>query len=268
MCMRRTEMHRLQDLVRHHRLGTGCREIARLLGMSPNTERRYREALEEALLRAHGNSFGLPHPVGQLGRAPPEERRRRPSPLRHSGPQRAVRWHRGRRSRRAVGWRSRRPVVRPRSGLWRVVPRNDARSHRRRIRRALDGALGCAVRLRGTTAAPLGAFGAGRADHLRHGVRLKSLQDEFLTHSQGTQLLPWHRRSHRTARVHGNCHPCPGTLLLPMSWHRTGWHCSISQHGAVCGRRIDIRRRPWGSTPRLLDSSTVDCFLRRRRGRL
>jgi len=39
------EMHRLQELVRLHRMGTGKREVARLLGMSPNTERQYREAL-------------------------------------------------------------------------------------------------------------------------------------------------------------------------------------------------------------------------------
>jgi hypothetical protein len=38
-------MHRLQELVRLHRLGTGAREVARLLGLGPNTERRYREAL-------------------------------------------------------------------------------------------------------------------------------------------------------------------------------------------------------------------------------
>jgi transposase len=38
-------MDRLQELVRLHRLGTGPREVARLLGMSPNTERRYREQL-------------------------------------------------------------------------------------------------------------------------------------------------------------------------------------------------------------------------------
>lgn len=39
-------MHRLQELVRLHRLGTGHREVARLLGMSPNTERDYRRDLE------------------------------------------------------------------------------------------------------------------------------------------------------------------------------------------------------------------------------
>jgi transposase len=41
-------MHRLQELVRLHRLKTGARETARLLGMSPNTERQYREALGKA----------------------------------------------------------------------------------------------------------------------------------------------------------------------------------------------------------------------------
>ena len=38
-------MHRLQELVRLHRMGTGCRAAAALLGMSPNTEREYRRAL-------------------------------------------------------------------------------------------------------------------------------------------------------------------------------------------------------------------------------
>lgn len=41
------EMHRLQELIRLHRMGSGKREVARLLGMSPNTERQYREALEK-----------------------------------------------------------------------------------------------------------------------------------------------------------------------------------------------------------------------------
>lgn len=45
-------MHRLQELVRLHRLGSGPREVARLLRMSPNTERRYREALSKAELLA------------------------------------------------------------------------------------------------------------------------------------------------------------------------------------------------------------------------
>jgi hypothetical protein len=45
-------MHRLQELVRLHRMGTGAREVARLLAMSPNTERVYREALQKAELLA------------------------------------------------------------------------------------------------------------------------------------------------------------------------------------------------------------------------
>jgi len=43
-------MHRLQELVRLHRLGTGAREVARLLGISPNTEREYRLAFGRASL--------------------------------------------------------------------------------------------------------------------------------------------------------------------------------------------------------------------------
>ena len=41
-------MHQLQELVRLHRAGCGCREVARLVGISPNTERTYRHALEAA----------------------------------------------------------------------------------------------------------------------------------------------------------------------------------------------------------------------------
>ena len=41
-------MHRLQELVRLHRLGRGSHAIARALAMSPNTERRYREVFAEA----------------------------------------------------------------------------------------------------------------------------------------------------------------------------------------------------------------------------
>ena len=43
-------MHRLQELVRLHRMGTGAREVARLLGMSPNTERTYRKVFKSAEL--------------------------------------------------------------------------------------------------------------------------------------------------------------------------------------------------------------------------
>jgi transposase len=41
-------MHRLQELVRLHRMGTGCHAAARMLSMSPNTERVYRSALMAA----------------------------------------------------------------------------------------------------------------------------------------------------------------------------------------------------------------------------
>ena len=51
MSQKRTQMDQLQELVRLHRMGTGCREVARLLGISPNTERQYREILDgEGLL--------------------------------------------------------------------------------------------------------------------------------------------------------------------------------------------------------------------------
>jgi transposase len=57
--MRTITMHRLQELVRLHRLGTGAREVARLLDMSPNTERDYRLALSEAGL-LEGDPAQLP----------------------------------------------------------------------------------------------------------------------------------------------------------------------------------------------------------------
>ncbi len=41
-------MDRLRELVRLHRQGRGTREIARLLGMSPNTERKYRDIFTKA----------------------------------------------------------------------------------------------------------------------------------------------------------------------------------------------------------------------------
>ncbi len=44
--------HRLQELVRLHRLSSGKRDVARPPGMSPNTERQYRLALEGAGLLA------------------------------------------------------------------------------------------------------------------------------------------------------------------------------------------------------------------------
>ena len=38
-------MHGIQDMVGVHRRGVGARAIERALNMSPNTERRYRQAL-------------------------------------------------------------------------------------------------------------------------------------------------------------------------------------------------------------------------------
>lgn len=44
----RTDMHKVQELVRLHRKGVGVREVARLLRISPNTERFWRRKLETA----------------------------------------------------------------------------------------------------------------------------------------------------------------------------------------------------------------------------
>jgi transposase len=68
-------MHRLQELVRLHRMGVGDREAARLLGMGPNTERQYRRALEGAGLLA-GEASCVPElevlKAAVLERAPPK----------------------------------------------------------------------------------------------------------------------------------------------------------------------------------------------------
>jgi transposase len=50
MSAKRIDMHRLQDLVRYHRMGRSARGIARLLHMGRNTTRGYLEALEKAQL--------------------------------------------------------------------------------------------------------------------------------------------------------------------------------------------------------------------------
>lgn len=59
MAARRIVMHRLEELVRLHRLKTPVREVARLLKMSPRIERGYREILLEAGL-LHGAPDSLP----------------------------------------------------------------------------------------------------------------------------------------------------------------------------------------------------------------
>lgn len=52
-------MDKLRELVRLHRSGRGARDVARLLGISPNTERRYRRRLRAAGLLA-GDPTDLP----------------------------------------------------------------------------------------------------------------------------------------------------------------------------------------------------------------
>jgi hypothetical protein len=52
-------MHRLQELVRLHRLKTSAREVCRLLGMGRTTEWHYRQALEKAGLLL-GDAAELP----------------------------------------------------------------------------------------------------------------------------------------------------------------------------------------------------------------
>lgn len=55
----RIDMHRLQELVRLHRQGVGCRDVAKCLELSPNTERKYRTALDsQGLLK--GDPCELP----------------------------------------------------------------------------------------------------------------------------------------------------------------------------------------------------------------
>ena len=55
----RKDRHQLLEPVRLHRLGTGAREVARLLGVSPNTEREYRTAFGKAGL-LDGQADDLP----------------------------------------------------------------------------------------------------------------------------------------------------------------------------------------------------------------
>ncbi len=57
----RTDMHRLQELVRLHRFGRAWREIARMLEMSRDTIRAYGEALAPAGL-LEGEATALPAP--------------------------------------------------------------------------------------------------------------------------------------------------------------------------------------------------------------
>lgn len=71
----RTEMNRLEELVRLHRQGTGAREIARLLRMGPNQERAYRQ-----ILAAAGLLEGDPESLPSLGELKAAVQSARPSP--------------------------------------------------------------------------------------------------------------------------------------------------------------------------------------------
>ncbi|MGE0193765.1 MAG: hypothetical protein AB7T63_17205 [Planctomycetota bacterium] len=59
MGAQRTDMHRLQELVRYHRLGRSARDIARLLGMGRDTIRGYAALLGQAGL-LEGDADELP----------------------------------------------------------------------------------------------------------------------------------------------------------------------------------------------------------------
>ncbi|HET8937310.1 MAG TPA: IS21 family transposase [Polyangiales bacterium] len=79
-------MHRLQELVRLHRMGSCGREVARMLGMSPNTERSYRLALDRAgILR--GDAAALPDLAvlrdAVLAEKPPRKAPQQASSLEH-----------------------------------------------------------------------------------------------------------------------------------------------------------------------------------------
>ena len=63
--MGRLDMHTLQEFVRLARMGTGFRAIARMLRISPNTEREYRKALDAAGLLV-GAPNDLPEPATLL----------------------------------------------------------------------------------------------------------------------------------------------------------------------------------------------------------
>jgi hypothetical protein len=79
---KRIEMHRLQELVRLHRMGTRCREVSRLLKMGTATELAYRRALKkEALL--DGDPRELPSPA-ELKAAVMKHRPPKPPPQRIS----------------------------------------------------------------------------------------------------------------------------------------------------------------------------------------
>ena len=74
--MGRLDMHILQEFVRLTRMGTGFRAVARMLRISPNTEREYRRALEPEGLLA-----GDPNDLPDLGVLQAVLEKRRPTKL-------------------------------------------------------------------------------------------------------------------------------------------------------------------------------------------
>jgi transposase len=80
-------MHRLQELVRLYRLGTGVRERARLLAMSTRTERAYRAALAAADLLE-----GPPDAVPELAVLRAAVEVAKPVPLARDAPSSVDRW--------------------------------------------------------------------------------------------------------------------------------------------------------------------------------
>lgn len=83
MARQRTDMHRLQELVRLHRLGRTAREVASMLGMGRNTFSAYAKALDAAgLLEGEapgsarhpprsGRHLAQPDLTAHLGGTPP-----------------------------------------------------------------------------------------------------------------------------------------------------------------------------------------------------
>ena len=74
--MGRLDMHTLQEFVRLARMGTGFRAVARMLRISPNTEREYRKVLE-----AEGLLVGDPNELPELPALLAALEKRRPTRL-------------------------------------------------------------------------------------------------------------------------------------------------------------------------------------------
>ena len=67
--MWKVSMFQVQELVRLHRMGVSCHEVARLLGVSPNTERPYRVARRSSSSRCMRAASPRPSSRKDSGRA-------------------------------------------------------------------------------------------------------------------------------------------------------------------------------------------------------